>query len=209
MRTLGIVMGKKGAVRVPGKNVAGVCGRPLMAYAIESLIESETCDSVIVATNSCEYGEIGIKHGANDYVIRDAGTDRFAFFSVSAQDALLRWEKRMGLTYDAVVTVGANCIFLRPSWIRTALTLMENYAYKSMPIDLVSVHSNQWLIAACRVKRGIMTTSHVFELRHNGMLLEIDWQHELDLARELQAQINAGAIHYPLEETVHEDVLSK
>lgn len=43
MRTLGIVMGKKGAVRVPGKNVADVCGRPLMAYAIESLIESRRC----------------------------------------------------------------------------------------------------------------------------------------------------------------------
>lgn len=209
MRILGIVMAKKGSVRVPGKNVADVCGKPSMAYAIESLIQSGACDSVIVATNSAEYGAIGVKHGALDYVIRDSSTDQFTFLSMSAQDALLRWEKKMVLEYDAVVTIGANCIFLRPSWIRVALKLIENYAYRSMPIEVVTIEENQWLVNVCRVKRGIATSPHSFVLRHSGMFLEIDWEHELNLARDIQKQINDGAIYYPLQERVHEEILKR
>lgn len=209
MRALAMVMGKKGSVRVPGKNIADVCGKPLMAYAIESLLESDTCDSVIVATNSADYGEIGVKHGALDYVIRDSRTDRFLLLSASAQDALLRWEKRMGVGYDTVVTIGANCIFLRPSWIRCALTLIENYAYKSMPIEGVTIEADQCYVNVFRVKRGITTTPNFFVFRHSGMFLEIDWEHELNLAREIQRQINDGTIYYPLHERVHEEILQR
>ena len=40
-----------------------------------------------------------------------------------------------------------------------------------------------------------------------GMLIEIDWSHELHLAREVAASIESGAIDYPIYETIHQQLL--
>ena len=209
MRTIGIIMAKKGSVRVPDKNIRNVCGKPMMAYAIRSMLESKACDDIIVATNSVDYGKIGVDLGADDYVIRCPSTDKFRFFSVSAQDALTRYTHKTQKSYDAAVIVGANCMFLRSSWIRTALTLIRNFAYDTMPIEVVSIEKNQWTVNACRVQSGIVQSLNYFCLRHSGMFLEVDWEHELVIACELQAQVNAGTISYPVVECVHEEILAR
>ena len=211
MRVLGIVMAKKGSQRIPHKNIIHICRRPLMAYAIESLVESRVCDKVIVATNNEDYGKIGVKHGADDYVIRSSETDKFRSLSVSAEDALMRWENETGDGYDVMISMGANCMFLRPSWIRAAVKVIEGFAYNRMPIEAVSITPlSQWYVVASRIKQGGITTNpHFFELKHCGLFMEIDWDHELELAHKIQIQIEAGTIHYPLKETVHEDILER
>ena len=208
MKTLGIVMAKSQSRRAPNKNIADICGRPLMAYPIESLRESGICNRIIISTDSREYGDIGVEHGADEYVLRDAWSDNFIQMSVTADDARRKYEERTGISYDETVVCGANVIFLRPSWFRAARRILREFAYKSMPIDVVGIEPYNWGVNVCRVRRGIMYAPHFYVLKHVGIFMEMDWPHELDLARQLVSSIQNGDIDYPLDEKVHEMVLA-
>ena len=139
MRTLGIIMAKSGSTRTPHKNIADICGRPTLSYAVEALRTSGVCDEIIVSTDSESYGEIALAEGADDYVMRNAWTDNFTEFSVTADDARRTFQERTGTTYDEIVVSGGNVMFLRPSWIRAAAVILREFTYNLMPIDVVGM----------------------------------------------------------------------
>jgi N-acylneuraminate cytidylyltransferase len=62
---VGLIPARSGSERVPGKNVAPLAGRPLIAYSIASARESGIFGSVIVSTDSDEIAEIARRHGAD------------------------------------------------------------------------------------------------------------------------------------------------
>lgn len=207
MSTLGIVMAKSGSTRTPNKNIADICGKPTMAYAIEALITSQVCRDVIVSTDSKEYGEMSLEHGATQYVLRDEWSDKFSEFSVTADDARRKYQIETGIQWKEIVVCGANVMFLRPSWLRAATKLLREFTHNNMPIDVVGMEPYHWNVNVCRVQNGIMTHPNFYVFKHIGILMEMDWPHELDLARQIQAQILGGALNYSLDETVHDDLL--
>ena len=207
MKTLGIVMAKSGSTRTPNKNIADICGRPTLSYPIEALKASGVCDAVIVSTDSEEYGKIATDNGADDYLLRNAITDRYAEFSVTADEARRKYEERTGNQYDRMVVCGGNVMFLRPSWIRAAAALMSDFVYNLMPIDVIGMEPYHWNVNVCRVRHGIMTQPNFYVFKHIGILMEMDWPHEVELARQIQQQIAEGRLDYPLQESVHDDLL--
>ena len=207
MKTLGIVMAKSGSTRTPNKNIADICGRPTLSYPIEALKASGVCDSVIVSTDSHEYGGIALANGADDYIMRDSWSDKYAEFSVTADEARKKTVE-VDNEFEEVVVCGGNVMFLRPSWIRAATVLMREFVYNLMPIDVVGMEPLHWCVNVCRVRRGIMTQPNFFVFKHVGILMEMDWPHELDLARQVGQSILDGDIDYPLQETVHDDLLA-
>ena len=162
MNILGIVMAKSGSMRTPDKNIAEICGRPALSYAIESLRASGVCNRIIVSTDSESYAKLALANDADDVVIRDSWSDKFTEFSVTADEARKKYELQRGTTFDAVVVSGANVIFLRPSWIRAAMTIMRDYVYNLMPIDVVGMEPYHWNVNVCRVRRGIMLQPQFF-----------------------------------------------
>ena len=52
------------STRLPGKNLAQVEGRPLIAYAIEAALSSEVFEHVYVSTEDPELGEVALEAGA-------------------------------------------------------------------------------------------------------------------------------------------------
>lgn len=53
-----------GSKRIPNKNIRPFFGHPLMAYAIQSALDSEIFDHVFVSSDSGEIGEISQYYGA-------------------------------------------------------------------------------------------------------------------------------------------------
>ena len=208
MSALGIVMAKSGSKRLPDKNIADIGGRPTMSYPIEALRASGVCKKVIVSTDAEEYGKIALTCGADGFLLRDAYTDKFSEFSVSANDAAKRYQADTGYRFTQIVVCGANVMFLRPSWIRVASIIQNEYMYNEMPIDVVGMEVYNWNVNVCRFRTGIMTQPNFFVLKHVGLLMEMDWGHELKLARQVMTSIQEGAIHYPIDETVHDEVLA-
>lgn len=208
MKILGIVMAKSGSTRTPNKNIADISGRPSLSYPIEALRTSGICNPIIVSTDSEQYADIALRNGADGVTMRTPLLDRYAEFSVSADDARQQWEMKTGDEYDAMIVSGGNVLFLRPSWVRAAAALMTDFVYNLMPIDVVGMEPVSWGVNLCRVRRGIMTQSNFFVFKHYGLLVEVDYPHELKLARDIRISIDKGVIEYPLDENIHEDILA-
>lgn len=65
MSTLGIVTARSGSKGVRDKNIRNLAGKPLIAYTIESALQSHYIDEVMVSTDSDVYAAIAKKYGAN------------------------------------------------------------------------------------------------------------------------------------------------
>ncbi len=62
---------RSGSKRIVNKNIKLLAGKPLIAYTIETALQSEVFDDVIVCTDSEEYQEIARQYGATVPFLRD------------------------------------------------------------------------------------------------------------------------------------------
>ena len=204
---LGIVMAKSASTRCPDKNIAHICGKPALAYTVDILRASGVCDKVIVSTDSTAYADLAWQHKVDDVVMRDTWWDNYPYFTVSVNESRKKYEQLSNQKFDNLVFVGANVIFLRPSWVRAGLNILHNYYYNEMPIDLITNDMDTVPIGICRVIRDGVVDPNTFKFCHSGVLCDFDWPDELDLARQLMEAIQKGDIDYPLEERIHDDKL--
>jgi N-acylneuraminate cytidylyltransferase len=61
---LAIITARGGSKRIPGKNIKEFRGKPIIAYSIETAIQSGLFDLVMVSTDDNQIEEIAIKYGA-------------------------------------------------------------------------------------------------------------------------------------------------
>jgi len=69
MRKIAIIPARSGSKGLKDKNIAPLCGKPLIAYSIEAAIRSGIFDRVVVSTDSVHYAEISRSYGA-DIIMR-------------------------------------------------------------------------------------------------------------------------------------------
>lgn len=65
MKKIAIIPARAGSKGLKDKNIIDVCGKPLIAYSIDSAIETNQFDRVIVSTDSKKYGMISEEYGAD------------------------------------------------------------------------------------------------------------------------------------------------
>lgn len=64
-KPVAIITARGGSKRIPRKNIRDFLGKPIIAYSIETAIESGIFDDVIVSTDDNDIDEISIGYGAN------------------------------------------------------------------------------------------------------------------------------------------------
>lgn len=64
MSSFAIIPARGGSKRIPNKNIKKFCGKPIIAYSIETAIKSKIFKQVIVSTDSNKIAELSIKYGA-------------------------------------------------------------------------------------------------------------------------------------------------
>lgn len=65
MSAICIIPAKGTSKRIPGKNIKDFLGKPIIAYSIETALESCLFDEVVVSSESEEVLEVAFKYGAN------------------------------------------------------------------------------------------------------------------------------------------------
>ncbi len=58
MITLGVIPARGGSKSIPKKNIKDLCGKPLIAYAIESAKKSQLLSKAVVSTDDKEIADI-------------------------------------------------------------------------------------------------------------------------------------------------------
>lgn len=114
MKTLCVILGRAGSKGLPGKNVAVLAGRPLVAHTIEQAMASRRVDRVVVSTDGAEIAAAARTAGV-EVVMRPAelATDT-ATVDGAARHAVEEVERRHGERYEAVVILYAN-VPIRPA----------------------------------------------------------------------------------------------
>jgi N-acylneuraminate cytidylyltransferase/CMP-N,N'-diacetyllegionaminic acid synthase len=67
---LGIIPARGGSKSIPGKNIAMVAGKPLIAYTIQAALDAKSLGRVVVSTDSEEIAEVARSFGAETPFLR-------------------------------------------------------------------------------------------------------------------------------------------
>jgi N-acylneuraminate cytidylyltransferase len=114
-RAVAFVPARSGSERVPHKNVRPLAGHPLLAYAIETALQSRVFEQVVVSTDSDEIAEIARWYGAEVPFLRPA---EYAT-SISPDIEWLAYTlEQLDTRYDLFALVRATNPFRGPDVVR-------------------------------------------------------------------------------------------
>lgn len=130
-RVVAIIPARKGSKGLPQKNLARLCGKPLVAWSIEQARHSRTIDQVWVSSDSDEILEVAEQFGARPirrpaHLATDEAPSESAW--LHALDLI---EKAEGLV-DLVVGMQPTSPIREPSDLDDAIALFQDRHYDSM-----------------------------------------------------------------------------
>ncbi len=148
---LAIVPARAGSKGLPGKNIIGICGKPLIAWSIEAGLSSEFIDEIIVSTDSAEIAQISIEWGAKVPFIRPAeiSTDETPTFDVI--EHAVEFYKQKKFEFDFIVILEPT------SPLRTALDIdlaLKTLAYHQEASAIVGISSTTTQNPSFLVRKG-------------------------------------------------------
>lgn len=130
-----IIPARGGSKRIPKKNIKDFCGKPIIAYSIEAVLNSNLYEEVMVSTDSEEIAEIATKYGAKVpfYRSKEMADD----FATTAQVIMevLRKYRELGKNYDYALCLYPTAPFVSPEILKRATWLME----KENPDEIIGV----------------------------------------------------------------------
>ena len=187
------VPARSGSERVPGKNVRPLAGHPLLAYAIETALQSGVFQRVVVSTDSEAIAAVARWYGADVPFLRP---EKYAT-SVSPDIEWLRFTlERLEETYELFAIVRATNPFRGPDAVRRGLEQLvaTPEADSLRAVELVKQHPGKmWLLEDDRrTMRPLLDQSRLGVAWHAGQYqalpevysqnsaLEIAWTRVVD-----------------------------
>ncbi|MGG7048651.1 MULTISPECIES: pseudaminic acid cytidylyltransferase [unclassified Campylobacter] len=90
-KNLCVIPARGGSKRIPQKNIKDFFGKPLIAYSIQTALQSGVFDEVIVSTDDAQIAEVALKYGAKVPFVREADlSDDYTTSSDVVRDAIIR-----------------------------------------------------------------------------------------------------------------------
>jgi CMP-N,N'-diacetyllegionaminic acid synthase len=163
------VPARSGSERVPGKNVRQLRGHPLLAYAIETALQSGAFAQVVVSTDSEEIAEIARWYGGHVPFLRPG-----EYATATSPD--IEWLSftldRLGESYDLFAIVRATNPFRGPDTVNRGLEqlLATPEADSLRAVERVKQHPGKmWLLSEDeRTMTPLLDQSHLEVAWHAG-----------------------------------------
>jgi N-acylneuraminate cytidylyltransferase len=120
-----IIPARGGSKRIKKKNIKDFFGKPVIAYSIETAINSGCFDKVIVSTDDAEIARIAKQYGAELPFLRPKNiADDFATTADVIKHALL-WYQERNIKVDLICCIYACSPFIKETDIRHSLELLS------------------------------------------------------------------------------------
>ena len=135
MNRIAIITARGGSKRIPKKNIKEFCGKPIIAYAIESAIESGVFEEVMVSTDSTEIADIAKNYGAKIPFMRSEYTaGDYATTADVIMEVLDQYHK-MGKNFDTAVCIYPTAPFVTAEKLKQATANLEkSNDYEVIPV---------------------------------------------------------------------------
>ena len=125
--TVAIIPARGGSKGLPGKNIKDLMGKPLIAWSIESALNSKLVDEVYVSTEDKHIKECALSYGANvDIRPIKLASDNATTISV-IQDFILRYPK-----FDTIVILQPTSPIRNTSLIDDCLKKFNSQKFSNL-----------------------------------------------------------------------------
>lgn len=139
MRTIAVILARRGSKGLPGKNTATVAGRPCIAWTIDDALAAGSVDSVLVSSDDPEALSIASRMGAFCFV----RPEELASDTATVDDAVRASIRGVGA--DRVVVLYANVPVRPAGLIDRAVGLLEGSGCDSVQsYERVGKHHPWW-----------------------------------------------------------------
>ena len=123
---LAIIPARGGSKRIPRKNIKDFCGKPIIAYSIETAIKSGLFDKVIVSTDDEEIAEVARNYGAETPFMRpEELADDYTGTTAVAKHAI-EWYLEQGIEFENICLIYATAPFLCQKNLQLGLNSLLN-----------------------------------------------------------------------------------
>ena len=120
MKNIAIITARGGSKRIPRKNIKSFLGKPIIAYAIESALQSDLFDKVMVSTDDDEIASVAKGYGASVPFIRSQkNSDDYATTVDVLLEVLMAFEQS-GEHFDYGCCLYPTAPFVTPQLLREA-----------------------------------------------------------------------------------------
>ena len=141
-RAIAIIPARGGSKRIPKKNIKDFFGKPLIAYSIETALNSQLFEKVIVSTDDEEIAEIARKYGAEvPFKRSESLSDDFTPTANVINDAISFLQNR-GEEFRYVCTIYATAPLLQTQYLQEAFSTLQTsnahmtFSATSMPFPI-------------------------------------------------------------------------
>lgn len=132
MNSIAVITARGGSKRIPRKNIRNFLGKPIIAYSIQTAIESKLFDMVMVSTDDDEIALIAKQYGATVPFLRTPETaDDFSGTGVVMEEVLENL-KRNNLHFTYACCIYPTAPFITVENLSTSYNLLKEKHYNSV-----------------------------------------------------------------------------
>jgi pseudaminic acid cytidylyltransferase len=121
-----VIPARGGSKRIPGKNIKGFCGKPIIAYPIAAALESGCFNKVLVSTDDQKIAEVAVSYGADVPFVRPAELSDDHTSASAATGHAVSWLREQGQDYEYTCTLYATSPFVEPGFLRDSLRMLQD-----------------------------------------------------------------------------------
>lgn len=126
MKSLCIIPARGGSKRIPRKNIKPFMGKPIIAYSIETAIQSGLFEEVMVSTDDAEIAKAAQHYGATVPFMRSAETaNDFATTNDVLKEVITNYQQ-LGRTFNYFCCLYATAPLVQSADLCSAFTLLKN-----------------------------------------------------------------------------------
>jgi N-acylneuraminate cytidylyltransferase/CMP-N,N'-diacetyllegionaminic acid synthase len=132
-KNVALIPARSGSKGLPGKNIKELINKPLIAYSIETCIDSDSIDRVIVSTDDIGIAEISKKYGAEVPFLRPENLSGDQVGDRSVMLHLIDYLKENeNYHFDNLIYIRPTTPFKTVSMLEEAISKIENNKYSSV-----------------------------------------------------------------------------
>lgn len=118
MKNLAIIPARGGSKRIPRKNIKDFLGKPIIAYSIETALNSGLFDEVMVSTDDEEIAAVALQYGASVPFMRSEKTANDVATLSDVVEEVKNVYERENTFFDNICCILSTAAFVTPDMLR-------------------------------------------------------------------------------------------
>ncbi len=124
MKSLAIITARGGSKRIPHKNIKNFCGKPIIAYSIQTALNSGVFDEVMVSTDDVKIAATAREYGASVPFMRSEENSSDFATTHDVLHEVIGMYKQNEKTFDYICCIYPTAPFVTAKRFQEALTLL-------------------------------------------------------------------------------------